>query len=177
MLDYGAAAQNYIGYQTDNLANAKITDEQRKWATSESSFNNVRDYNYKTIDSPTATWMTCGLKLNNSVTVKAKFSATDIENKTVVITCGNAQFKYTQDDFVKDSGNTYYVYCDEIFANEMSENLYFTIYDNGVQCSNTMLFTIESYAKLVHDNYAGTNLDKLTAAMMRYGNAAKAYGS
>ena len=177
LLDYGAAAQNYIGYQTDNLANAKITDEQRKWATSESSFNNVRDYNYKTIDSPTATWMTCGLKLNNSVTVKAKFSATDIENKTVVITCGNAQFKYTQDDFVKDSDNTYYVYCDEIFANEMSENLYFTIYDNGVQCSNTMLFTIESYAKLVHDNYAGTNLDKLTAAMMRYGNAAKAYGS
>ena len=177
LLDYGAAAQNYIGYQTDNLANAKITDEQRKWATSESSFNNVRDYNYKTIDSPTASWMTCGLQLNNSVTVKAKFSATDIKNKTVVITCGNAKFKYSQNDFVKDSDNTYYVYCDEIFANEMSENLYFTIYDNGVQCSNTMLFTIESYAKLVHDNYADTNLDKLTTAMMRYGNAAKAYGS
>lgn len=177
LLDYGAAAQNYIGYQTDNLANAKITDEQRKWATSESDFNNVRDYNYKTIDSPTASWMTCGLQLNNSVTVKAKFSATDIKNKTVVITCGNAQFKYSQNDFVKDSDNTYYVYCDEIFANEMSENLYFTIYDNGVQCSNTMLFTIESYAKLVHDNYADTNLDKLTTAMMRYGNAAKAYGS
>ena len=178
LLNYGAAAQTYVGYQTEELVNADLTDEQRSWGTNdEPEFENIRDYHYATIDSPASEWLGSGLVLNNSVTIRAKFSAEDIENKTVVITCGNGEFTYSKDDFVKAEDGNYYVYCDELFANEMSKEILLTVYDNGIQYSDTMRFSIESYAKLVHDSYAGTALDDLTTAMMRYGRSAEAYGS
>lgn len=178
LLNYGAASQKYIGYQTDNLVNADLTDEQKSWGTNTTpTFENIRNYDYKTIANPTSKWVGSGLVLNNSVMVRAKFSADNIENKSVKITCGKGTFTYAKDDFVQDQDGNYYVYCNEIFANEMSEEILLTVYDNGVQCSNTMRFSIESYAKLVHDNYNGAALDELTTAMMRYGNSAKAYGA
>lgn len=178
LLNYGAVSQRYSGYQTDNLVNADLTSEQKSWGTStQPTFENIRDYNYKTIDNSTSNWVGSGLVLNNSVTVRAKFSADSIDNKTVVISCGKGTFTYSKDDFVQDKDGNYYVYCDKIFANEMSEEILLTVYENGVQCSNTMKFSIESYAKLVQDSYKGTALDELTTAMMRYGNSAKAYGA
>lgn len=178
LLNYGAAAQTYVSYQTDELVNSDLTDEQRSWGTNdEPELENIRDYHYMTIDSPESEWLGSGLVLNNSVTIRAKFSAEDIENKTVVITCGNSEFIYTKEDFVKAEDGNYYVYCDELFANEMSKEILLTVYDNGIQCSDTMRFSIESYAKLVHDSYAGTALDDLTTAMIRYGRSAEAYGS
>ena len=178
LLNYGAAAQIYAGYQTDNLVNSDLTDVQKNWASKDTTeFKNIRNLNYKTISNPTAEWKTCSLVLKNSIMVKVKFSAKDVENKTVEIVLKNAKFTYTKDDFVNNGDGTYYVYCNELFANELSDDLLFTIYENGVPCSNTMLFSVESYARLVRDNYKDKPLDKMTTAMMLYGNSAKAYGA
>lgn len=178
LLNYGAAAQIYAGYQTDNLVNSDLTDVQKDWASKDTTeFKNIRNFNYKTISNPTAEWKACSLVLKNSIMVKVKFSAKDVENKTVEIVLKNAKFTYTKDDFVNNGDGTYYVYCNELFANELSDNLLFTIYENGVPCSNTMLFSVESYARLVRDNYKDKPLDKMTTAMMLYGNSAKAYGA
>ena len=178
LLNYGAAAQIYAGYQTDNLVNSDLTDVQKDWASKDTKeFKNIRNLNYKTISNPTAEWKTCSLVLKNSIMVKVKFSAKDVENKTVEIVLKNAKFTYTKDDFVNNGDGTYYVYCNELFANELSDDLLFTIYENGKPCSNTMLFSVESYARLVRDNYKDKPLDKMTTAMMLYGNSAKAYGA
>ena len=178
LLNYGAAAQIYAGYQTDNLVNSDLTDVQKDWASKDTTeFKNIRNFNYKTISNPTAEWKACSLVLKNSIMVKMKFSAKDVENKTVEVVLKNAKFTYTKDDFVNNGDGTYYVYCNELFANELSDNLLFTIYENGVPCSNTMLFSVESYARLVRDNYKDKPLDKMTTAMMLYGNSAKAYGT
>lgn len=178
LLNYGAAAQIYAGYQTDNLVNSDLTDVQKDWASKDTTeFKNIRNLNYKTISNPTAEWKTCSLVLKNSIMVKVKFSAKDIENKTVEIVLKNAKFTYTKDDFVNNGDGTYYVYCNELFANELSDDLLFTIYENGKPCSNTMLFSVESYARLVRDNYKDKPLDKMTTAMMLYGKSAKAYGA
>ena len=178
LLNYGAAAQIYAGYQTDNLVNSDLTDVQKNWASKDTTeFKNIRNLNYKTISNPTAEWKTCSLVLKNSIMVKVKFSAKDVENKTVEIVLKNAKFTYTKDDFVNNGDGTYYVYCNELFANELSDDLLFTIYENGKPCSNTMLFSVESYARLVRDNYKDKPLDKMTTAMMLYGNSAKAYGA
>lgn len=40
-----------------------------------------------------------------------------------------------------------------------------------------MLFSVESYARLVRYNYKDKPLDKMTTAMMLYGNSAKVYGA
>ena len=176
LLNYGAAAQIYAGYQTDNLVNSDLTDVQKNWASKDTTeFKNIRNLNYKTISNPTAEWKTCSLVLKNSIMIKVKFSAKDVENKTVEIVLKNAKFTYTKDDFVNNGDGTYYVYCNELFANELSDDLLFTIYENGVPCSNTMLFSVESYARLVRDNYKDKPLDKMTTAMMLYGKSAKAY--
>ena len=178
LLNYGAAAQIYAGYQTDNLVNSDLTDVQKNWASKDTTeFKNIRNLNYKTINNPSAEWKTCSLVLKNSIMVKVKFSAKDVENKTVEIVLKNTKFTYTKDDFVNNGDGTYYVYCNELFANELSDDLLFTIYENGKPCSNTMLFSVESYARLVRDNYKDKPLDKMTTAMMLYGKSAKAYGA
>ncbi len=177
LLNYGASAQKYKNYETSSLVNADLTETQKAWGTSKSyDFTDIRDYNYKTISNPSVSWVGSGLVLNNSVMVRAKFKADDVKNKTVTITCNGRSFTYTSDDFTDNNDGTYYVYCDEIYANEMSKNITLTVYDNGVQCSNTMLYSIESYANAVQNSaYKGTALDDLTQAMMRYGKSAEAY--
>lgn len=176
LLNYGAAAQIYRNYKTDNLVNADLTDEQKAWGTSEVPIlENITDKQYESIDNPAAQWNTAGLVLNDSVMLRAKFTASDIENLTVKISCNGREFTYSKDDFVSNSNGTYYVYCDELYADEMSENIFITAYNGDEKCSNTLLFSVESYAKAVQDNYPNTPLKNLTDAMMCYGKSAEAY--
>ena len=178
LLNYGAMAQKYVGYKTDNLVNSDLTDTQKSWASKNTEdFKNIRDFNFKTISNPSVQWNACGLVLNNSIMIRAKFSAKDIENKTVEFAFRNTKFIYDKNDFVNNGDGTYYVYCNELFAHELSNEILITVYENGVPCSNTMRFSVESYASTVQQSseYKGTALDDLTQAMMRYGKSAVAY--
>ena len=176
LLNYGSATQKYVDYQTDNLANSDLTATQKSWASKDAKeFKNIRNFNYKTISNPTVQWNSCGLVLGNAIMFKVKFTANNVENKTVEITLRNAKFTYNKNDFKDNGDGTYYVYCNELFAHEVSDELLLTVYENGVPCSNTMLFSVESYARLVRDNYKGTPLDEMITTMMLYGNSAKEY--
>ena len=176
LLNYGSATQKYVDYQTDNLANSDLTATQKSWASKDTKeFKNIRNFNYKTISNPTVQWNSCGLVLGNAIMFKVKFTANNVENKTVEITLRNAKFTYDKNDFKDNGDGTYYVYCNELFAHEVSDEVLLTVYENGVPCSNTMLFSVESYARLVRDNYKGTPLDEMITTMMLYGNSAKEY--
>lgn len=176
LLNYGSATQKYVGYQTDNLANSDLTAVQKSWASKDTKeFKNIRNFNYKTISNPTVQWNSCGLVLGNAIMFKVKFTANNVENKTVEITLRNAKFTYDKNDFKDNGDGTYYVYCNELFAHEVSDEVLLTVYENGVPCSNTMRFSVESYARLVRDNYKGTPLDEMITTMMLYGNSAKEY--
>ena len=176
LLNYGSATQKYVGYQTDNLANSDLTATQKSWASKDTKeFKNIRNFNYKTISNPTVRWNSCGLVLGNAIMFKVKFTADNVENKTVEITLRNTKFTYDKNDFKDNGDGTYYVYCNELFAHEVSDEVLLTVYENGVPCSNTMLFSVESYARLVRDNYKGTPLDEMITTMMLYGNSAKEY--
>jgi hypothetical protein len=179
LLNYGAEAQVYTNYKTNSLVNEDLTATQKSWGTSTTpELTNITDKEYRTISNPTAEWNAAGLVLNDSVKIRAKFTVEDIENITVRFTCAGSTYTYSKEDFTKNSDGSYYVYCNEIKANQMSNEILITVYDNGVQCSNTMRFSVESYAKAIQDSaYAGTALDNLTQAMMRYGKSAEAYGS
>ena len=176
LLNYGSATQKYVGYQTDNLANSDLTAVQKSWASKDTKeFKNIRNFNYKTISNPTVQWNSCGLVLGNAIMFKVKFTANNVENKTVEITLRNTKFTYDKNDFKDNGDGTYYVYCNELFAHEVSDEVLLTVYENGVPCSNTMRFSVESYARLVRDNYKGTPLDEMITTMMLYGNSAKEY--
>ena len=176
LLNYGSATQKYVGYQTNNLANSDLTATQKSWASKDTKeFKNIRNYDYKTISNPTVQWNSCGLVLGNAIMFKVKFTADNVENKTVEITLRNAKFTYDKNDFKDNGDGTYYVYCNELFAHELGDEVLLTVYENGFPCSNTMLFSVESYARLVRDNYKGTPLDEMITTMMLYGNSAKEY--
>ena len=176
LLNYGSATQKYVDYQTDNLANSDLTAVQKSWASKDTKeFKNIRNYDYKTISNPTVQWISCGLVLGNAIMFKVKFTANNVENKTVEITLRNTKFTYDKNDFKDNGDGTYYVYCNELFAHELGDEVLLTVYENGFPCSNTMLFSVESYARLVRDNYKGTSLDEMITTMMLYGNSAKEY--
>lgn len=178
LLDYGAKAQIYTNYKTDALVDAGLTAEQKAWGTAKTpELVSIADIKYKTIDNPTAEWKAVGLYLINSVQVRSKFAITNIEKVSVkVVFCGRT-YTYTKNDFVANGDGTYYVYFDKILAHQMGEEMLVTVYDNGEPCSNTMRYSVESYAKDVQGSaYAGTALDNMLQAMMRYGQSANAYG-
>ena len=56
----------------------------------------------------------------------------------------------------------------------MSEKVYLTMYKNDVAVSNTVCYSIESYA-YNKQNSTDTALANLVKAMMKYGNSAYAY--
>ena len=53
----------------------------------------------------------------------------------------------------------------------MSDEVFITAYRDNEQISYTLKYSVESYAATVTDS----KLKKVTDAMMRYGNSAKAY--
>lgn len=92
--------------------------------------------------------------LNNSIMLRAKFSAKDVENKTVEIAFRNTKFTYDKNDFVNNGDGTYYVYCNELFAHELSDKLLLTVYETvflaATQCFSASNHTQVLFSSQVH---------------------------
>ena len=164
----------YSNRYTDNLANAALTDAQKAFGTSETpTLKNTFNSKYETVENPTVKWKTKGLTLEDAVVMRFVFTTESIDGVTVKIKAAGKEFIMTEDDIKYDaSANTYTVLFSSLDASMMSEPVYVTVYKDGVAASNTMLDTIESYAQ---QNQGVAKLGDLVIAMMKYGNAAKAY--
>ncbi|MBQ8474640.1 MAG: hypothetical protein IJ499_03145, partial [Clostridia bacterium] len=68
----------------------------------------------------------------------------------------------------------YYVRFDGLNAGQMSENMYVTVYDGEEAVSNTVLYSIESYAYSKQTS-GNESLIALLEAMMKYGHSAYEY--
>ena len=174
LLNYGAAAQKYRNYKTDNLANSKLTEAQKAWGTGTlRSLNTVQNADYKVISNPAAVWKGAGLVLEESVVLRLKLEAASIEGLSVKIRRADvASVTIPSSEFVAADGG-YYVYFDGLDANEMSDTLYLTVYRGETAVSNTLSYSIESYA--YSKMGVGGALSDLLSAMMKYGDSAKAY--
>lgn len=175
LLNYGAASQVYMDYKTDNLVNASLTEEHKAWGTStERTLETVQNLEYETIENPTVQWKGGGLNLQKSVGMRFKITADNIENLTVkVINDIGEETVITSDTFEATEGG-YYVFFEGLNASQMSDVVYLTVYDGEIAVSNTIRYSIESYA-YAKQNSTDTNLAELVKAMMRYGDSAKAY--
>lgn len=177
LLNYGAAAQQYQNYKTDNLVNAKLTDEQKAMGSSEPlNLNNITNKNFVTIASPSLTWKSTSLVLNDSVSVKYKFTTTEIiSDVSFVVNVTGKSYTYDSSAISDEGNGVYSIRFDKLIANNFRDDITITAYKNGNAISNTMLYSVESYASLVEENMPGTALANLTNAMMRYGISAEAY--
>ena len=174
LLNYGAASQEYTDHNTDSPANAMLTEEQAAWGTSEVPvLESVMNREYAVVDNASVTWTGAGLNLNNSIGMRFKISVNKIDNLSVKITGADREWMIASDEFIETDGG-YYVYFDGYGVAQMSEEVYLTVYNGDVAVSNTLRYSIESYA-YAKQGSDDTALAELVAAMMKYGNAAKAY--
>ena len=177
LLNYGAASQKYVNYRTNMLVNAELTDEQKACGTNtDRALETVLDVGYEMVKNPAVRWIGAGLNLQKSVGMRFKISAADIENLTVKVrTESGKETIITSDTFEATTGG-YYVFYEGQNAAQMSEAVYLTVYDGEKVVSHTICYSIESYA-YTKQSSADTKLVALVKAMMKYGDAAKAYSN
>lgn len=176
LLNYGEAAQIYGNYCTDNPVTDDLTDEQRGWATEESpTVGTVQNLTYKVIENPTVVWKAGGLLLEDAVTMRFKLAAESIEGLKVTFYTNSNPSGWTVDytSFVETNGG-YYVYFDGLKARQMRETVYVTVYNGNEAVSNTVSYSIESYA-YAKRNDTNKKLTDLLEAMMKYGDSAYRY--
>lgn len=174
LLHYGAQSQLYTEYNTDNLVDSRLTEAQLAWGTADDLIlTDSLNTTYETVNEPTAIWKGAGLTLKDSITMRFKFMTDSADGLTVKIKTDTDEWSITSDKFVK-SGDAYYVYFNALNASQMSENVYLTVYNGNVAVSNTVRYSIESYA-YEKQNSSAEYVADLVKAMMKYGNSAYNY--
>lgn len=194
MLNYGAAAQDYMKYNQKDYINSKLTDVQKSWATpliANEDYVDSQNPSYVVCENPKTTWRTAALRLESSVDFKLGFSdatktdtLTDISNIKFKVQLENGLIKWYDpinnpelfEPYKDKKGNVvkgrwYFTTSDIAVANLVSP-VYFTICDaNGNPISNTFRYSAETFTK----KQVGNPIKNLLDHMMVYAKAAHNY--
>jgi hypothetical protein len=174
LLNYGAASQTYVGYKTGELVNADLTDAQRAWGTSDDrTLTTHKDVNYVVREDATVSYTGAGLSLRDSIAIRFKINAQDVTGLSAKVISSIGVLNIPASQFEQTTGG-YYFYFDYLTAAQIGEAVYITIYDGETPVSNTFSYSVESYA-YSKQNDADEKFSALVLAMVRYGDAAKAY--
>ena len=174
LLNYGAATQIYADRNTDNLVNASLSEDQLAWGTwNAPEYLSVMNLNHTTIENPSVKWKSGGLNLKDCIEMRFKISADGYDDLSVVAETDSYSWTIYADEFEKTAGGCY-VYFDGLNAGQMSEPVYLTVYRGDTAVSNTICYSIESYAYAMQSS-SDTKLTNLLEAMMKYGCSAYAY--
>lgn len=185
-LNYGAAAQIYFGYNTTDLANKDLTEEQLALGTADRDL--VSALAQTDSNATRSKFKTVNLELESKITIIA---TTDITGETYTANKDTwyAEAKYTNylggetiltipfsDARIGvDEKDRTYIAVNALAAREMSTPVEFTVYDgDGAAVTNTLTYSIETYAAR-NANSSNANLAALVKAMMKFGDGTKAY--
>jgi len=173
MLKYGAAAQVRLGYNTENLVTADLTEEQLSYATVEIP----EAVNY------VATTGT-GVAVNTNITVTSRVqlnlsciytTATDPNAVKCVIT--DSEGKVLAEIAATNKGNIMFsAIYENVGAKEMRDVINATFYEGETAISQTVSWSVESYVAQVRakTNVAEDELNMVNA-MLTYGDSVAAY--
>jgi len=163
LLNYGAAAQEYIGYNTETLANKDCEMD----LLSPEAVNNVKSVG--TPISSTVKMTALGVQFDNVNRVYVKFTAPSISDITVVINGKPASIQ-------KVAGETdiYIAYSEAISVLKFGFE-YRIVLSNGT-ASQTAVYSVNSYAYAKY-NTANSAMAKLAKATYTYGEYARKYAN
>ena len=175
LLNYAAEAQTYFDYKADTPVNADLTDEMKAYESSDdvlADLQNVTNVKYVEVKEPTATWKAAGLNLLSKTTVRVKFAYSGDISQVVMKVKVNEGEVVENVEFQENSDGTYYAYFDDFTSAQFGVPIDFTLEAEGVAISNTLRYSVESYAaKNLNNAVTGSTI----SAMMKYGKAADAY--
>jgi hypothetical protein len=160
MLNYGAAAQVQFGYNTDNLANAALAEEDKVLADVDASA-----YAYSKTGAEDGIDITSATLLLDSNTI-VRFYITLTGDKTIdeyTVTVNGKEVTPIA------SGNRYYVEISDIAAHNLDKAQVVTI--GGL----TMSYSALSYVNVVLGDEANDSLTDVVKALYAYAMATEAY--
>ena len=182
MLNYGTAAQIYFGYNTDNLANADLTEDQQALASQEvaeltSHKNAINAEGATVVLAGTALVLENAIETNYYLNLNGA-NAEDLVAKITYVDClGNKVEEVVEGkDFVVN-GKYHVVRFSGLGSREMRTVYSMTVFDKeGNVVSGTYEYSIESYAvSQLSKATEGSDLYNVLIAMMKYGLSAESY--
>lgn len=185
LLNYGAAAQTYWHYNTANLANANLTEEQQKLATQTApTLESCKALTKH--DGAAVHFKSASLSLKEKVTINYYLDLTDyngdVNDLQVVIsytdTDGSLKTATVDGSALSNRNGIYVASFSALNALQMRTACTAEVYDKtaGERVSDTVTYSIESYAASKADD-TDAALAELVNAMMKYGDATCAYFS
>lgn len=164
MLNYGAAAQDFMKYNQSDYINSQLSATQASWATpliANSDYVDSQNSSYVVCANPTAKWRTAALVLESSVDFKMSFS--DPNNGTTLTDISNLQVKVELENGLVqwynpiDNEECFTPYgtqgrwnfqTKDIAVSNLVNPIYLTICDkDGNPVSNTFKYSAESFTR------------------------------
>ncbi len=161
MLDYGNAAQEYMGYKTGAPVND--LDWIEKYKTEFTAPESVRDVTET--ENPDYKFKSCGLHFSNLISVYVRLQVADKNNVTIDVQRGTQQVAtYDASDLVGDV-----LYLDGLRADELDDVFVLTLKVNGTAVQ-TLTYSANSY---IAAKYTSDTVGTLVQAVGRYGASAE----
>lgn len=183
MLNYGAAAQEYWGYNPKNLVNAELTDAQKAYAT-----QTVPALTDNRAVSGTANGLELKgitLLMQEKIAIKYYFTHENYTGKmsdltmkvTYVDSNGQTQTSEITGDKFTTNGDSYAVVFDELNPTQLHTVCTAEVFDkDGKKVSQTVTYSAESYAaRKLADGKTNEKFAKLLREMMKYGDSSAKY--
>jgi len=181
LLQYAGEAQKYMHYKENTLASdpANINSTAKRYAkqtlTSE-DLTSVKNFNAEPLaGTPTSEFTAATLVLGNTVGIKVTFKATDLTNKAIRVDFNGATTYFSGEDLVQGSeGKATFTY--PLYATQFNDTVKFTVCDGTTPISDTMTYSVASYAGKYIEPLNET-FGPLLKSMMLYGKQAKTYAT
>ena len=175
---YASEAQAYFDYKTEAPATSQLSDEYLALASDDSvldGMEKITNTTYETVDNPTVTWKAATLQLLSKATVRVKITYSgNIEDLTLYARIDEDEVvEVTSCELISGTTNQYYFYFDELVARQFSAPIDFYFMQGDTVVSNTLRYSVESYAVGALSN---ATVGPVVKAMMKYGYAAATFG-
>jgi hypothetical protein len=180
ILNYGAAAQDVLGYKLDDLANADLNEAQKALGYQGAiEYKDEKNLSLNPVENGIVDFKSVGLALQDAVTVNFKFALAEgatTDGLKAVVTAAGQTWEIEAKDFgyeVGTNGPRYVIAFEELNPAQMRDVITVQIVKDGEVVSDTATYSIESYG-LSSAAQGNAKLAALVEAMARYGRSAAA---
>lgn len=183
MLNYGAAAQIYFDYDTENLVNADLTEEQKALGTAEAP-ELTSHYNMTEIENPGVTFPGMTVVFGSNTEIKYYMQYADdqptdntflrLTYTTAAGTSVKADIPFAQFGYDSERG-AYTAKLNKLAAKDMGTVVTAQLYNGEEAISGQLEYSIETYVFNRLNNSTDENFKTLITEMMKYSRSAKAY--
>ena len=165
LLNYGAEAQKYTDYDTDNLVNDGIAENG---TFDPETITSVKESG-EIAGTSGANFVGATVRFDNVVYLRFDFAISTAALTDVTVEIGGRV--YTSDSFTDNGDGTYSIYTSAIYSTEFDKAFTATLKASG-SVAHTVIYSVNSYVKAMHED---AKIGELAKALYFYGETAKAY--